>query len=41
MSTPARVGSYLAGLALAFTAALGLGALVGPLGDVPQHTQAP
>ncbi|MGX5655177.1 hypothetical protein ACWKWC_10435 [Geodermatophilus nigrescens] len=37
MSTATKVGAYLAGLAVVFAAALGLGNAVGPLGPAGEQ----
>ena len=39
MSTPTKVGAYLAGLAVVFAIAFGIGSVVGPVG--PAGEQAP
>ena len=39
MTTSTKVGAYLAGLAVVFAAALGIGSVVGPVG--PAGEQAP
>jgi len=34
-STPTRIATFVAGLALVFVAAFGIGSAVGPVGDTP------
>ncbi|TFV66523.1 UNVERIFIED_ORG: hypothetical protein E4P37_05880 [Bacillus sp. AZ43] len=41
MSTSTRVGAYLAGLAVVFLAALGVGSAVGPVGPAGDQHQQP
>ena len=40
MTTPTKLGAYLAGLAVVFAAALGLGSVVGPVGPAGEHSPA-
>jgi hypothetical protein len=41
MKTPAKLGAYLAGLAVVFAAALGIGSAVGPVGPAGEGTVSP
>ena len=38
MNTPTKLGAYLAGLAVVFAAALGVGTAVGPVGPAADET---
>ncbi|SSC22215.1 Hypothetical protein KLENKIAIHU_798, partial [Klenkia terrae] len=40
-STAAKVGAYVAGLAVAFASAFGIGSAVGPVGPTADQTESP
>ena len=41
MTTSAKVGAYLVGLAVVFVAAIGLGSVVGPVGPAGERVESP
>ena len=41
MTTSAKVGAYLVGLAVVFVAAIGLGSAVGPVGPAGERVESP
>ena len=41
MNNATKIGGFLAGLAVVFVAALGIGSAVGPIGQTAEPTQRP